>query len=71
MGELPDAKNQAKKAARDQECTYKVVLVPGLPYSTSHGSIECLFSTYFSRIQQNMEIAQNIFFLKEFLELCA
>ena len=25
MGELPDAKNQAKKAARDQECTYKVV----------------------------------------------
>ena len=26
MGELPDAKNQAKKAARDQECTYKVVL---------------------------------------------
>ena len=67
MGELPDAKNQAKKAARDQECTYKV---PGLPYSTSHGSIECLFSTYFSRIQQNMEIAQNIFFLNEFLKLC-
>ena len=39
MGELPDAKNRAKKAARDQECTYKVVLRSLLCAETAHRQI--------------------------------
>ena len=40
------------------------------PIPPHRGSAECLFSTYFSRIRENMEIAQNTFFLREFLEKC-
>ena len=39
MGELPDAKNRAKKAARGQECTYKVVLRSLLCAETAHRQI--------------------------------